>query len=189
MAIGSLGRAGRIEQLQTFARCQVWSGYRSPDEVRAEVREAVLDEVGDELQADELTEDLVRSANESLDDLARGLAGEPSFERLQRAFASLRADGVVVLEAVDDHWAAAETLERLRAASTPPLGIVYFTHPDVWHCVEHGMLELNVWHGSTANVAPGDALLDLVLRRLADQAIPAVFDEGRIEATLPWQRC
>jgi hypothetical protein len=70
----------------------------------------------------------------------------------------------------------------------PPAGIAYFTHADVWHAVEHGMLELNVWHGSSANVAPGDALLALVQETLAANGITSLFDEGRIEVSLPWQR-
>ena len=47
------------------------------------------------------------------------------------------------------------------------------------------MLEINLWHGDTANVAPGEPLLDLVLGMLARHGIPAVFDEGRIEARSP----
>ena len=50
------------------------------------------------------------------------------------------------------------------------------------------MLELNVWHGSSANVAPGDALLELVQQTLAARGIASVFDEGRIEVSLAWER-
>ena len=50
------------------------------------------------------------------------------------------------------------------------------------------MLELNVWHATSANVAPGDELLALVERTLADHGIASHFDEGRIEVTVAWQR-
>ena len=50
------------------------------------------------------------------------------------------------------------------------------------------MLEVNVWHGSTANVAPGDALLDDVLAVLARHGLAAHFDEGRLEVSARWRR-
>ena len=67
-----------------------------------------------------------------------------------------------VLPGVEDHWAAKAELDRLAAAGATPRGIAWFTAADVWHAVDHGMLEVNLWHGSTANVAPGDALLTAV---------------------------
>jgi hypothetical protein len=50
------------------------------------------------------------------------------------------------------------------------------------------MLEVNVWHGSTANVAPGDSLLDDVVAVLARHGLRAHFDEGRVEVAAHWQR-
>lgn len=188
MAIGSLGKSGRLAQLRTFARCQVWSGYRSDSEIRAEVYDAALAEERDRDAAAAMSEELVSSAQRELAESSPGWPSPTGFERLQRAFAELRGQGVVVLEAVDDHWAAAEELERRSAAGSEPRGIAYFTHLDVWHAVEHGMLEINLWHGGSANVAPGDPLLDEVLEALTAQGIPAVFDEGRIEASVVWQR-
>lgn len=188
MAIGSLDRAGRIEQLRTFARCQVWAAYRSPAEIRAEVYDAVLAELraGDDAAA--FTDQLIVEVRAEHDAVARSWPSTTGYDRLSAAFNDLRANDVVVLEAVDDHWTASETLARLADEGRRPTGILYFTHPDVWHCVEHGMLELNVWHGDTANVGPGDDLLDVVLHTLGDNGIEAIFDEGRIEATLDWQR-
>jgi hypothetical protein len=66
--------------------------------------------------------------------------------------------------------------------------VLFFTHTDVWHAVDYGMLELNLWHGDTANVAVGDDLLRLVLQTLGGHGLSATFDEGRIETTLTWQR-
>jgi hypothetical protein len=50
------------------------------------------------------------------------------------------------------------------------------------------MLEVNLWHGSTANAAPGDQLLDQVIGIFTKHGLDAHFDEGRIEVTAHWQR-
>lgn len=188
MAIGSPDKTARLEQLRTYARCQVRSGYRSDAQVRAEVLEAVADEVRDRSEAERLADEYVDAARSQLVADAERWQAPTAFERLQAVFADLEASDVVVLQAVDDHWAADEALRRLGEAGRRPAGLAFFTHTDVWHAVEHGMLELNVWHGSTANVAPGDALLDLVCERLAVHGFPSTFDEGRIEVTIEWQR-
>jgi hypothetical protein len=135
-----------------------------------------------------VTDDFLAAARQELVEASAGWPAQTSFDRLQEAFAELREHDVVVLEAVNDHWDAAEALEKLAAEGRRPRGIAYFTHPDIWHAVQHGMLELNVWHGDSANVAPGDDLLDLVLGALTAHEIPSCFDEGRIEASLEWQR-
>ncbi len=188
MAIGGLDRAGRLEQLRTFARVQVWSGYKSPAEVRDEVLSAVLDEESDRLSAERLTDDFVDQAERDLAEAEQTWPEVSGFDRLQAAFADLRARDVIVLEACEDHWAAQEALSRAAAEGRQPRGIAYFTHADVWHAVEHQMLELNLWHRTTANVAPGDDLLDLVHTTLAAHGIESLFDEGRLEVSVPWQR-
>ncbi|MDX6296950.1 MAG: hypothetical protein QOI51_807 [Nocardioidaceae bacterium] len=188
MAIGSLDKAGRLEQLRTFARCQVWAGYRSETETRDDVYDAALAEEHDPERASRLTDELVGAARRELAAASEGWPSPTGFERLRAALADLRDSDIVVLEGVDDHWAAAETLATRAAAGRTPRGVAFFSLPDVWHAVEHGMLEINVWHGDTSNVAPGDPLLDLVLSVLGEHQIAAVFDEGRIEATLSWQR-
>ena len=188
MAIGSPDQAARLDQLRTFARVQVWSGYTDDEHMRAEVFEAVHDEVKDLERAQELTDRFVADALSEIVEQAAQWPEPTAFDRLQAAFAELEAEGVIVLQAVEDHWEATERLEREAARGSTPAGIAYFTHPDVWHAVEHQMLELNVWHGSSANVAPGDDLLELVQRVLSDHGISSLFDEGRIEITLAWQR-
>ncbi len=50
------------------------------------------------------------------------------------------------------------------------------------------MLELNLWHGDTANVAPGDDLLGDVVAVLGRHGLAAHFDEGRLEVSMRWQR-
>jgi len=106
-------------------------------------------------------------------------------DRLRRAFARLEERGIVVLQGVPDHWAARDELAR----RTPtPAGIAWFTPTDVWHAIDAGMLEVNLWHGSTANAAPGDALLDEALDAFAEAGLAAHFDEGRIEVSARWER-
>ncbi len=50
------------------------------------------------------------------------------------------------------------------------------------------MLELNVWHGNSANVREGDDLITFVQQVLADHGLTTRFDEGRLEVTMAWQR-
>lgn len=114
-------------------------------------------------------------------------AGWPSVtdhDRLVDAFARIQALGVLVLQGCADHWAARDAL-----AETPDArGIVWFTPPDVWHAIDEGMLEVNLWHVDTANAAPGDALLDEVVGAFAAAGLRAHFDEGRIEVAAYWRR-
>ena len=188
MAIGSLDKAGRLEQLKGFARVLVWSGYTPPDDVRAEVFAAVLDEVGDAEEARTLTAQYVDEARNAHAEAEATWPSPSGFDHLQAAISDLRTQGVIVLEACDDHWAANAALEEAAASGRSARGVAYFTHADVWHAVEHGMLELNVWHGNSANVAPGDDLLDLVRETLRRHGIDSHFDEGRLEVTVRWER-
>lgn len=188
MAIGGPDKAARLDQLRSFARCQVWSGYRAPTDVRAEVLAAVRGEVRDDATAQRLTDEYLADAETARDAAAAGWPEPSGFDRLQAALAELRSGGVVVLEAVDDHWDADERLASLRRDGGSPRGLAYFTITDVWHAVEHGMLEVNVWHGDTANVAPGDELLAFVCGAFQSHGLEAHFDEGRIEVGIDWQR-
>jgi hypothetical protein len=69
-----------------------------------------------------------------------------------------------------------------------PAGVAWFTPTDVWHAIDAGMLEVNLWHGTTANAAPGDELLEQALSAFAEAGLAAHFDEGRIEVAAHWQR-
>ena len=93
-----------------------------------------------------------------------------------------------MLQGCEDHWAAKKVLDERAAAGTPPRGIAWFTPPDVWHAVDEGMLEVNLWHGTSANIAPGDGLLDDVLGILEKHGLAAKFDEGRIEVDAHWHK-
>jgi hypothetical protein len=175
------------EDLQHFARLQVRAGLLDDDAALAEVTDAI----GAELpgaDARELAGAWLAAARRDLTTEQAGWAEHTDYDRLQEAFADLETLGVRVLQGVDDHWTAKAELERLDAAGTLPLGVAWFTAPDVWHAVDHGMLEVNLWHGSTANAAPGDPLLDSVLGCLARHGLEAHFDEGRIEVGAYWSR-
>ena len=188
MAIGSPDQAARLEQLRALAHAQVRSGYLSDSAIRADLYDAVLDELGEAGRAREVADRYVDEAYRDLQDSASTWPTPSGFDRLREAFDELESRGVIVLEACEDHWAADARLREEAARGNRPRGIAYFTHSDVWHAVEHGMLEVNLWHGSSANVAPGDELLDDVQRVLAEHGIASLFDEGRIEVSVAWQR-
>lgn len=158
------------------------SGLGTADEVRAQVVEALRADHPD-LDADAVA---ARWIAESVADWEAAAAGWPEttdYDRLQQVFDVLTERGIVVLQGCPDHWSAQDV-----ARAHAPVGIVWFTPPDVWHAVTEGMVEVNLWHGSTANAAPGDRLLEEVLTAFADAGLQARFDEGRIEVAARWQR-
>ncbi len=188
MAIGSPDRTVRLAQLRAYARVQVRSGFKSDEQVRAELFDAVSGEVKELSEARRLTDELVVAENADLARDAARWSGRTQFDDLQAAFDDLQARDIVVLQACEDHWSAQEVLQRRADEGKRPWGIAYFTHPDVWHAVEHGMLEVNVWHADSANVAAGDALLTTVIDTLAQHHLDAHFDEGRVELSAYWHR-
>jgi len=175
------------EQTRDFARAQVRAGLLDEAGVLSEVTEAVEAELRvDDPQT--VAAELVATARAELADDERTWPDPTDYERLQTAFAELAASDVVVLQGIADHWTANAELRRRAAEGRPPRGVAWFTAPDVWHAVDHGMLEVNVWHADSANVAPGDGLLDLVVDTLGRHGLPAHFDEGRVEVTASWHR-
>jgi len=175
--------------VREFVRSCVRAGLLSDRELYDEVVLAVTTELparaGD---ADALARAWVEEFRAELAADQAGWPAETDYDRLQAAFAEIAAAGVVVLQGCEDHWAAKAVLDRRAAAGDPPRGVAWFTAPDVWHAVDEGMLEVNLWHGSTANAAPGDPLLGDVLAILEQHGLPAHFDEGRIEVGAHWQR-
>jgi len=175
------------KRVRDFARVQVRAGLLDDSAVLGEVTEAVADE---RITADPagMAADLVREARDQLALDEQSWEVPTDHDRLVAAFDELAASDVVVLQGIEDHWTAAAELRRRAAEGRPPLGVAWFTPPDIWHAVDHGMLELNVWHGDSANVAPGDRLLDLVVDSLGRHGLEAHFDEGRIEIGASWRR-
>jgi hypothetical protein len=179
--------AKTLQQLRDFARLQVRAGLLDQRTCREEVAAAVTAESND-LDADALARRWVAAERQDLLAEQTSWIRPTDHDRLLGAFDELTAARVVVLQGVEDHWTAKAELERLAAAGTAVEGVAWFTHPDVWHAIDHGMLEINVWHTDTANVAPGDQLLDLVVGCLERHGLSAHFDEGRIEVAVHWQR-
>jgi len=170
-------------ELRGLARVLVRSGYAERAQVVAVLTEAVREDAPG-VDPAELVPALVDEAAADLRTEAAGWPGRTDPDRLDDVLAELEQLGVVVVRYCGDHHDARKVLE----AAPEPKGLVFFTDTDVWHAVDFGMLELKVWHPDTANVAPGEPLLADVLALLAERDLPAVFDEGRIETTLSWQR-
>lgn len=174
-------------ELRGLARVLVRSGYADGARVRTVVAEAVRE---DAPGADPvtLTEELVAQAIAELRLDATTWPRRTDCDQLDDVLAELGRRGVLVLPYCQDHHDARRALEVAPGNSSDIAGVAFFTDTDVWHAVDFGMLELKVWHPDTANVAPGDLLLDDVLALLDQHELDASFDEGRIEVTLTWQR-
>jgi hypothetical protein len=176
----------REDHVREFTRSAVRSGLLGERELYDEVLLAITSE----LPFVEDPESVARAwIEEFTDELLLDASGWPEVtdhDKLQAAFAQLEAADIVVLQGCEDHWAAKDLLDA--SVDHPPRGIAWFTQPDVWHAIDEGMLEVNVWHPSTANVAPGDALLAEVITVFAEQGLPAHYDEGRVEISAHWQR-
>jgi hypothetical protein len=180
-------RADPLERLRSYAHVQVRAGFLRGERLRAHLQEVAAEDVGGDDPAG-LSARVLADALDEASAEQRAWPAVTDHDRLQTAFARMRDAGIEVLEGVDDHWRATAELERLDDSGVRPAGIAWFTLPDVWHAVDHGMLEVNLWHGDSANVAPGDALLDLTLGAFAAAGLEAHFDEGRIEVAAAWQR-
>jgi hypothetical protein len=175
-----------VQHVREFVRSAVRSGLMTVEQLYDEVLLAVTTELTDVSDPGGLAHRWIEEFREELRGDAATWPERTDYHRLQDAFASLEATGVVVLQGCEDHWAAKAVLDERRA--DPPRGVAWFTPPDVWHAIDEGMLEVNVWQPSTANVAPGDALLDEVVAALDMQGLAAHFDEGRVEVSARWQR-
>ncbi|UYM04795.1 DUF6891 domain-containing protein [Solicola gregarius] len=174
------------DELRGFARVVVRAGTYSAERIHAEVVEAVRQ--AGEAEVEHRASTLIGEARADLVADQQAWPEVTDYDRLQRVFAALETAGLPVLQAIEDHWTAKAELDRRAQDAAPSRGIVWFTAPDVWHAVDHGMLELNVWHPDSANVAEGDGILDEVIAALAAEALDGHFDEGRIEVSAHWHR-
>jgi hypothetical protein len=188
MPIGGADRAARLDQARTLARVQVFAGDRANEMVLADVLAAVATEVKDTDEARRLADEYVDEARQTLDRESKTWPVPSDYDRLQSALAEFESTGFVVLRSCDDHWEVESRLRALRAADREPRAAAFYTETDVWHAIEEGMLELNIWHGSSANLMTGDPLLDESIATLARHGLNATFDEGRLEVTMTWQR-
>ncbi|MFC6159536.1 DUF6891 domain-containing protein [Kribbella jiaozuonensis] len=170
-------------ELRGLARVLVRSGYADHAAITAALTEAVREDAP-AMDADALVPLLIGEAVMDVNADAETWPASTDTDRLDAVLAELEQLGVVVVRYTSDHHEARQVLE----AAEGPQGLLFFTDTDVWHAVDFGMLELKLWHPDTANVAPGEPLLDDVLELLHRNDLPAVFDEGRIEVTVNWQR-
>ncbi len=171
-------------ELRGLTRVLVRSGYADDGQVRSAVADAVREDARG-VDPVPLTDQLVTDAVSELQADAAAWPEQTDCDRLDAVLAALEARGLVVVRYCADHHDARRALEVVPGNVA---GVAFFTDTDVWHAVEFGMLELKLWHPDTANVAPGDALLDDVLALLREHGLAATFDEGRIEIGLDWQR-
>jgi hypothetical protein len=174
-----------LEDTRAWVRDVVRSGLLGADDLQAEVTGVVAVD-HPELPAAETARAWIAEEQADWAEEARSWPAPTDHERLEAAFARLEEHGIVVLQGCADHWAARDLLRRRE--QDPPRGVAWFTPADVWHAIDEGMLEVNLWHGTTANAAPGDALLDEAIGCFADEGLPAHFDEGRIEVSAHWRR-
>ncbi|HEU4946848.1 MAG TPA: hypothetical protein VFT31_06825 [Kribbella sp.] len=170
-------------ELRGLARVLVRSGYADQAQVTAALTDAVREDAPGADPA-ELVPALIEGAAAGLRADAAGWPEQTDTDRLDAVLDELESRGLVVVRYCTDHHDARKALEAVPGSK----GVVFFTDTDVWHAVDFGMLELKLWHPDTANVAPGEPLLEEVLALLREHDLPAVFDEGRIETTLTWQR-
>lgn len=177
------------DHVREFARACVRAGLLSTEDLHAEVVAAITQDLPDRAgEADALATAWTDEAREQLRVDQESWPEATDYERLQSAFEELELADVEVLQGCEDHWVAKRLLDERAAAGDPPRGVAWFTPPDVWHAVDEGMLEVNLWHGTTANAAPGDALLEDVLGVLEKHGLTAKFDEGRIEVDAHWHK-
>ena len=173
----------REKQVRAFVRDNVRAGLLDATALRAEVERAVAEELP-WLPPSATTDTWLAEETREWQADAETWQGDTDHDRLQAAFADLERAGVAVLQGCEDHWSAQALLER----RDDLVGVAWFMPSDVWHAIDEGMLEVNVWHASSANVAPGDALLDDVVAVFEGHGLSAHFDEGRIEVSAHWQR-
>jgi hypothetical protein len=173
----------RVEaDLRDYARLQVRAGLLTADEMVAEVAEAIAAELPG-LDAAVLARAWLAAERRALIEDQQSWPEITDHDRLQAALGDLESAGCGVLQGCEDHWSAQALLRE-----SGPMAVVWFTPGDVWHAVDHGMLEVNVWHGTGANIAPGDALLDQVIATFAQHGLASRYDEGRVEVDAHWHR-
>ena len=174
-----------LADTRAWVRDVVRSGLLGAEALEAEVTGAVAADLPD-LPAEETARSWIAEERSAWQADAATWPEVTDHDRLERAFARLEGLDIVVLQGCADHWVARDLLRRREPAV--PRGVAWFTPADVWHAIDEGMLEVNLWHGSTANAAAGDRLLEEALACFAEEGLAAHFDEGRIEVSAHWQR-
>lgn len=184
-----MARLTAEREMRDLARLLVRAGLTSSEETHRELTEAIERSLP-QRDADATATQWLADARAALREEESEWPAATDHDALMAVFAACEQAGIRVLQGVADHWSAKEELDRLAGepAGAGLRGILWFTQPDVWHAVDEGMLEVNLWHASTANAAPGDQLLEEVLTLFAEHGLPVHFDEGRIEVAAFWRR-
>src|SRR5690606_31640670 len=162
------------EELRDLARLLVRAGLGSPDQRQRQLVDAVRAALPHQ-EAEVLARAWLTAAARAAAAEEERWPARTDFDQLVGVFEECEAHGVRVLQGIDDHWDAKAELDRLggRLGEQPLRGILWFTQPDVWHAIDAGMLEVNLWHSTSANAAPGDHLLNAVLSCFERHGLPA----------------
>lgn len=172
------------DDLRDFARLQVRAGLLAPERQLTEVVEATRVEMP-HTDAAILARAWLAAARQELDALASTWAPVTDFDRLQAAFAECEAHQLHVLQGIAREQ---EARERLAAAAAPLRGLLWFTPAEVWHAIDHGILDAHVWHPNGAPAGPGDHLFTQVTSCLERHGLATRFADGRLQVAARWER-
>lgn len=184
MIFGARRRERRLQHTHDWVRCSVRSGLQPTGALQAEVSAVIALDHPEIADPEASAAEWISSECDDWVAEARTWARPTDYERLHAAFAELRGRGYVVLEGCADHWDARDALQQHPDAR----GVLWFVPADVWHAIDEPMLEVNLWHPTTANAAAEDALTGEVMSSLTDAGLTAVFDEGRLEVRALWRK-
>lgn len=176
----------RVEaELRDFARLQVYAGLLDEGARRTAVSDAIRAELPQQAtNADVLARAWLARAAADLSADAQRWPTPTDADRLDRALAECEEHHVAVLPGVADQQAATRAL-----GEHPGLrGALWFTPQDVWHAIDHGVLELTLWHADGAAVLPDDPLMAAVTACMDRHGIPARAEGGRVQVRCQWQR-
>lgn len=176
----------RVEaELRDFARLQVRAGLGDHAEWRAQVVEAIRAELPQQAtNADVLARAWLAKADADLALAARSWPNRTDADRLEAALVECEANEVAVFRGIADHRAARDEL-----ASRPGLrGAAWFTPADLWHAVDHRVLELTLWHGDGKVVATEDSLFGAVTSCIERHGLRSRPHDGRVQVACHWQR-
>jgi len=171
-------------ELRDLARLHVRAGLRSPDEQL----EAMVEAVGTLMPGTDpqiMARAWLAAARRDL--AAEGGAWEvpTDHDRLGAALAECEQHDVLVLPGVDG---LTTVRERVESAGRPLRGVLWFSEPQVWHAVDHGVLEAGLRHGDGTPARGEDPLVAAVVGCLGRHGVRARWRDDHVEALVRWQR-
>lgn len=177
------------DEVRAFVRSCVRAGLLTHDELHAQVVEAIERQVPDHAaEADELATAWVGEAHDVLREDQRNWPEATDYERLQSAFEEMQLQDVSVLQGCDES-AARQAVEEAQTAGAGIRGVAWFTHEEVWHAVDEGVLAITVIEGETATAVGEDHELVYDVRGILEKhGLESGFAEGRVQVDAHWQR-